>query len=636
MQILRSVNKEDFSYYSNNQYPIFFTSLYASFLKETGSDLIIIHSQKYNAAIPFRIWHSRFLKLATCLYQPLKNGEPLSQNEEKSFLDELITFARKSKFCDRITAPDNTAVFQAFPSDSIYAPFGTYKRTLYPLTIQEVVNSFQPRYRTAIRQAKKLNIIIKYGASVLEDYYLIYKKTADKTGLYTMDMNYFKKMLCYFGDNTFVSVAYYNNNPVGCLMLVYTVHSAQYLHGGSVKEAPSGTIKYLHADAMEYLLNKQVKEYDFVGARITKVIDSKLYGIQKFKSHFGTQLVKGYIWKKDINIPLCKLYDKVNQLKHKLQKKSPPIDIIEQENKIIEWIKSSISINNQEQDRKIKDIHRILIKKTTVSKLVIQLEKSGIKKGDSILVHSSLSKLGNIQNGPFGVIQALKIAVGENGNIAMPAFSYRNSMIETALNENYIYDAEKTPSVTGKITEVFRTMPGTHRSIHPTHSVCAYGPMADEITKDHFIANTNFGHNTPFDKLRQLNGKIVGLGINIGPVTIYHMIEDLFPNEFKGVYFPEPFNMKVIKDGTIQTKSVFVHDSRFHKKRIDKNPEIEHWFNTYFTQNNILHKYSFGNGTMWWMDIQQLIDKLIKLKSQGITIYQIPSKINEKKYFTYV
>lgn len=60
-------------------------------------------------------------------------------------------------------------------------------------------------------------------------------------------------------------------------------------------------------------------------------------------------------------------------------------------------------------------------KPATKQKIVSDLQESGIKKGDTIIFHASMSKAHWICGGPVTVILALQELVGESGNIVMPA-----------------------------------------------------------------------------------------------------------------------------------------------------------------------------------------------------------------------
>lgn len=286
----------------------------------------------------------------------------------------------------------------------------------------------------------------------------------------------------------------------------------------------------------------------------------------------------------------------------------------------IKKIKSKLN----QQHQKLSKFFRKFKKPIKKEKLVKNLSAVGIQSGDILLLHSSLSKVGNVDGGAQTVIDSLLEKIGDSGNLAMPAYSYIHSMVNTTKEEDYIFDPIHTKSVVGVVTEVFRKMKNVRRSIHPTHSICAFGPNSDTIVSGHLEAETNFGIGTPFHKIREMKGKIVGIGIGIGPVTIYHTIEDFFPNDFKDVYLQVKYPIKIKLDNMIFNKDIFVHNPEFHKYRIDKTPEIEQWFRKYFKEKKILHEGAFGSGNIWWMDIQKLYDELLDLRKKGITIYNIP------------
>ena len=57
----------------------------------------------------------------------------------------------------------------------------------------------------------------------------------------------------------------------------------------------------------------------------------------------------------------------------------------------------------------------------TKNELLEQINQLGVEKNMKILVHTALSKVGHLDNGPKDLIDALKEAVSENGIVAMPA-----------------------------------------------------------------------------------------------------------------------------------------------------------------------------------------------------------------------
>lgn len=158
------------------------------------------------------------------------------------------------------------------------------------------------------------------------------------------------------------------------------------------------------------------------------------------------------------------------------------------------------------------------MKKRIIDKEDIEfsLELMGIKKGDVILVHSSLSSIGYVQGGADTVIDALIDSVGHEGTIVMSTL--------TGWFDHF--DADKTPSAVGKISEVFRNRKNAYRSLHPVHSVAAIGKQAEYIISSHDKCETGCGQGTPYYKIKELNGKIMLLGVDMDRNTIMHCLEE--------------------------------------------------------------------------------------------------------------
>ena len=57
--------------------------------------------------------------------------------------------------------------------------------------------------------------------------------------------------------------------------------------------------------------------------------------------------------------------------------------------------------------------------------IVQKLRGVGLEKGDAVMVHTSLKRMGYICGGAQTVIEALMEVVGENGTIMMPTQSWK-------------------------------------------------------------------------------------------------------------------------------------------------------------------------------------------------------------------
>ena len=54
-----------------------------------------------------------------------------------------------------------------------------------------------------------------------------------------------------------------------------------------------------------------------------------------------------------------------------------------------------------------------------------KLREVGLEKGDAVMVHTSLKRMGYVCGGAQTVIEALMEVVGENGTIMMPTQSWK-------------------------------------------------------------------------------------------------------------------------------------------------------------------------------------------------------------------
>ena len=64
---------------------------------------------------------------------------------------------------------------------------------------------------------------------------------------------------------------------------------------------------------------------------------------------------------------------------------------------------------------------RVILKEEIIQKL----REVGLEKGDAVMVHTSLKRMGYVCGGAQTVIEALMEVVGENGTIMMPTQSWK-------------------------------------------------------------------------------------------------------------------------------------------------------------------------------------------------------------------
>ena len=154
------------------------------------------------------------------------------------------------------------------------------------------------------------------------------------------------------------------------------------------------------------------------------------------------------------------------------------------------------------------------------------LRRLGVASGDVLLVHSSLSRLGRVDGGADAVVDAVLEAVGPDGLVVMPTFT--RCRIDPAnpepAPEAYDPAASSCRARTGAIPDAFWRRPQARRSRHPTHSLSAIGPRADELVAGG--ERRTFDPAGPFGRYARWGGRALLLGAGLGSNTTCHCAED--------------------------------------------------------------------------------------------------------------
>jgi aminoglycoside 3-N-acetyltransferase len=249
------------------------------------------------------------------------------------------------------------------------------------------------------------------------------------------------------------------------------------------------------------------------------------------------------------------------------------------------------------------------------------LRECGLEMADSCFVQAGMSGFGNFEDGPATVLAGIDEALGEKGLVTMPTFPLTRPAIEHFADDP-IFDVRTTPSRMGAVSEAFRQLPDTRRSIHPSHSVAARGPGAEEIVAGHETATTPFGEGTPFPRIVERDALQVFFGTGTGVLTMYHWFE---------VTRRPPFPLDVFADRFFDVRCVgwegeellvrtLVHDPRYLPVRIDSNAHLQGVFRDAMLDAGG-RSVTLGRGEIIAIRLQPMARLFEELLDQGVTIY---------------
>ncbi|MEV8345928.1 aminoglycoside N(3)-acetyltransferase [Streptomyces niveus] len=204
----------------------------------------------------------------------------------------------------------------------------------------------------------------------------------------------------------------------------------------------------------------------------------------------------------------------------------------------------------------------------TRDSLAAELRALGLRSGETILVHSSLSSLGWVCGGPVAVVLALLDVLGDDGTLVVPTHSGDNSDPEGWHNPPVPeawwadirasmppYDPHTTPTRgVGVIPEIVRNWPGAVRSAHPQTSFAAVGPHAAAIVDSHAL-DCQLGERSPLARLEEVGTRILLLGAGFESCTAFHLAEYRIPapqaNNSFAVMTPQGRSWITVRDTSI-------------------------------------------------------------------------------------
>ena len=267
--------------------------------------------------------------------------------------------------------------------------------------------------------------------------------------------------------------------------------------------------------------------------------------------------------------------------------------------------------------------------------IAADLRRLGISPGDVVFLHSSLKSIGYVERGAYAILQALLDVITEEGTLIVPTYYLPGGTIYSACRQkDYVFDPRVHGSDLGAIPDAFLQFSGIERSIHPTHSVSALGKHAKYVTEAHHRAPSIFGVGSPWQRCVELGGKVLGLGVSMGPVTFYHLLEDAVGDEFPlPIKLRETYYLKC-RDWSNNLVEVPVkpYDPQYVERRIDNNgrEDLRQYFWKEFERAGLLTVGKVGEAVSWFVDAKRFYNHLYALMKQNITIYSTVDQLQKR------
>ena len=254
------------------------------------------------------------------------------------------------------------------------------------------------------------------------------------------------------------------------------------------------------------------------------------------------------------------------------------------------------------------------MKKYSIQDLENTYKELGIKKNDSLFIHSSIFQLGmindeDIKNLSKNILLSLEKCVGKNGNLFFPAYFHDYSK-----KNKQFHLLNSPPCISlGSLPKYVFLNKKFNRSKSPLTSIIGLGPKSKNICN--FSNFSSYGINSVWDKLLDINVKFLFLGTNLAnSFTLIHHME--FLHGVPHMYIKQ-FSQKVInKKNKILVNKIYSY-VRYLDYNINTNLEK---YQKDLIENRYLKYLKVGSGKI------SIIDGNTALKF-GL------SKLEKNKYY---
>ena len=234
--------------------------------------------------------------------------------------------------------------------------------------------------------------------------------------------------------------------------------------------------------------------------------------------------------------------------------------------------------------------------------LIDQIKAMGITPSDTVLIHTSMRAVGEVENGAHGVIDAFRDYLTD-GLFLVPTHTWAN-----VSREQPVYDVRSTVPCIGALPRAAAFRADGVRSLHPTHSIWATGKGAEEYIKNEENAPTPGTPGYAWDRLAEAGAKILLIGVGNDKNTFIHSVDEVL--DIPDRLSEERFEVTIIDaDG-----KEYKHPYRGHHcSRSDDVSQQFVNFDKAFIELGAMSFGKFGNAEVRIVDAAKAKEILIKI-----------------------
>ncbi|MBQ4323265.1 MAG: AAC(3) family N-acetyltransferase [Clostridia bacterium] len=224
------------------------------------------------------------------------------------------------------------------------------------------------------------------------------------------------------------------------------------------------------------------------------------------------------------------------------------------------------------------------------------LRHIGVRADSTVLVHTSMRSLGPVEGGCDGLIDDFTSYLTD-GLFLVPTHTWAN-----VNRSNPLYDVKTTVPCIGALPTVAAFRKDGIRSLHPTHSVAAFGKKAKEFVVGEETSQTPCPKGGVWVRLCAENTVILLLGVGLNRNTYIHAVDEILDLPDR---LGEPYTVTVVDyDGKRMEHSFRPHHNAGSEYFENYRKPLEYF--------GALRQVSLGNASVGVCDPQKTA-KMLRL-----------------------
>ncbi len=252
------------------------------------------------------------------------------------------------------------------------------------------------------------------------------------------------------------------------------------------------------------------------------------------------------------------------------------------------------------------------------------LADCGIRPDDTVTMHTSLRAIGSIEGGADGLIDVF-CAYLCDGLFLVPTHTWAN-----VNRDNPLYDVRATKPCIGTLPTVAAFRPDGVRSLHPTHSLTAFGKGAAAYIRGEELAGSPAPVGGSLSRLYEERGKILLVGVGLERNTYMHAVEERLdvPDRLN----PETFVATILDhDGHALTSCPY---RTHHNAAVDDVSKFYPNYKAAFEYTGAVTYHRLGRALVYCLDAVKVTDTMrtIYERAEGRDLCLTHTPVPEEYY----